>query len=163
MSIAGANATDDQVDSFIAMLAEHEVELFAVKSKNIRSQIIPGGISYQTQPSEWLIPIGPFEAWVKKKGFHLDAGASGGDTWLAPIAAAAPSREKATEKYKRLLLEILSKLGIDHTTIKKHKGGGQKCEEKQRAKALALTPAYKSQGFTERTFAEAWQRLPKVD
>jgi hypothetical protein len=68
----------------------------------------------------------------------------------------------ADARNDQLLLEILEELGLDPATIPRHRGGAPKITAKSRARQLALTPAYASQGLTVSTFKKAWERLPKV-
>jgi len=70
-------------------------------------------------------------------------------------------REKAPARYDRLLQEILVKLGLDPATIPRGRGGAHSNETKRLAKIMAMSDEYAGQGFTDKTFKGAWERLPK--
>lgn len=163
ISLAGAAATDEQVAHFVEVLAERQADLLAVKTVSIHTAALPGGVSYLARPEQWRIPAARFEAWATANGFHLQRGPVTHKTELSPHPSMNANREKAAAKWDRLLREILAELGIDPSKIKMHKGGAQKCEEKQRALGVALEPKYAAQGMTRRSFRGAWERLPKAD
>ena len=82
---------------------------------------------------------------------------------IPPAQITAPmKREKAAARYDRLLREILVKLEFDPATIPRERGGAHPSETKRLAQSMATSSEYAGQGFTDRTFRGAWERLPKV-